>query len=141
LLAVATIGLTLASRHDEILVVAGGRRVCGMVVMYAARRRSGRYSMAPVRRLESGGLKRLLKNGYRDGLKMFLRRRIVMAAIVSVAVNLIFIETNAFVPLLDTRHGLREAVVVTAASERGILSPSRSASLPSPLGRTPRLRK
>jgi len=116
LLAVATIGLTLASRHDEILVVAGGAAcLAAMVVMYAARRRSGRYSMAPVRRLESGGLKRLLKNGYRDGLKMFLRRRIVMAAIVSVAVNLIFIETNAFVPLLDTRHGLREAVVVTAA--------------------------
>jgi MFS family permease len=115
LLAAVMIGITLASGHDDILALTAGLAcLVPMIVVYLRTPRSRRLVLKPPRSGPPGALP-LLRDGYRLGLKMFLRRRIVMAALVSVAVNLIFIETNSFVPLIDTHHGLREAVEVSAA--------------------------
>jgi sugar phosphate permease len=110
LLAALLIGWTLSSRHDEILALAGvGACLAPLLVI------------GPKATLSRGGgdralaTRRLLTKGYRLGLEMLHRRRIVMAALISVAVNLIFIETNSFVPLLDHRAGVRQAVIITAA--------------------------
>ena len=115
LLAAVMIGLTLASRHDDILAVTAA--LACFVPMLVVYRRAPRAAKSVRQRPRAylSSLLGLLGDGYRQGLKMFSRRKIVMAALVSAAVNLIFIETNSFVPLIDTHHGLREALVVSAA--------------------------
>lgn len=115
LLAALMIGVSLVSRHDDVLVLtAVVACLAPLVVIYSRSARSWSHWRWPF----AGGvtpLRELLSDGYRQGIKMFRRRRIVLAALVSVAVNLIFIETNSFVPLIDRRHDLRQALVITAA--------------------------
>ncbi len=115
LLSALMIGVSLATRRDEILALSAVLTcLVALAVMCSRCRRPWRYWTS----LFSGDgppLGPLLARGYRQGFEMLRRRRIVLAALVSVAVNLIFIETNSFVPLIDRHHGLRQAVVVTAA--------------------------
>ena len=116
LLAALTIGLTLASQHDEILALtAGGACLVPLLVMYSRASRPGRCWTSLISKDAELGAGQLLIDGYRQGFKMFRRRKIVMAALVSVAVNLIFIETNSFVPLIGRHHGVRQALFITAA--------------------------
>ena len=115
LLSALMIGVALATRRDEILALtAVVACLAALAVMCSRCGRPWRYWMSPFSG-EGPRLGQLLARGYRQGFEMLRRRRIVMAALVSVAVNLIFIETNSFVPLIDRQHGLKQAVVVTAA--------------------------
>ena len=116
LLAALMVGVTLASRNDDVLVLtAVGACLTALFVMYRPTLESlehHRSSPANDGQLEA---RLLLKDGYRQGLSMLRRREIMLATIVGIASNLIFIETNSFVPLIEHQHSLREALVITGA--------------------------
>jgi MFS family permease len=115
LLAALMVGLTLASRHDELLAITAiAACLTPLLVMYG--RTSRPWTRRPIA-VREGDVKvrGLLKQGYRLGISMFRRRKILLAALLSISLNLIFVETNSFVPLLDSHHGLRQALVITLA--------------------------
>jgi MFS family permease len=116
LLAALMLGTALATRQDEVLTVtAGVACTAPLLAFYSRRTMPLRHWLSLWKPDGPRRPGRLVVGGYRRGLGMLRRRRIVLAALVSVAVNLIFIETNSFVVLLDRHHGAHQAFVVTAA--------------------------
>lgn len=104
------IGAALVWRRDSVLAIAGAVVCVGALGVIGHHRRGTRSAPAGAARTV-----RLLADGYRRGLKMFCRRRIVLASLLSFVTNLMFIETNSFLPLFDHEHGLGQAAVITGA--------------------------
>ena len=79
-----------------------------------------------------------LRLSYVRGLRMLGRRRIVLAGCINLAINVIFLETNSYVPLV---HGPDRALVVSAtlaardvaAVGAGLLVASAGIDMASPL--------
>lgn len=115
LLAALMVGLTLASRHDELLAITAIAACLSSLLVMTGRMSSPWNPGPPAIRDVDEKVRDLLKQGYRLGVNMFRRRKIVLAALLSISLNLIFVETNSFVPLLDSHHGLRQALVITLA--------------------------
>ncbi len=115
LISALTIGIALATRRESVLLLVAGIACMASIAALHSRGRARPASLLRAEQNVALGLRQLLVAGYREGLGLLRRRKILMASLVSVAVNLIFIETNSFLPLVDPHHGVRQAVFVTAS--------------------------
>lgn len=102
------IGAALLWRRDSLLAFSGAA-VCVAALAVIARPRTRPHGSSGTQ------LVRLMADGYRRGLTMFSRRKIVLASLLSFVTNLMFIETNSFLPLFDSRRVSERAAVITAA--------------------------
>lgn len=58
-------------------------------------------------------LKGMVADGYLRGLRMLRQRRIIVASLINIGLNVIFLETNSFIPLL---HGHGGSAIVVSGS-------------------------
>ncbi|HUB71139.1 MAG TPA: MFS transporter [Acidimicrobiales bacterium] len=116
LIAAGFVGLSLALHSPAGLAggLAGGAAL-GLVITWADGKAVPASGGAPAR------LGALLRNGYVRGLRMLRNRRIVIASVINIAINAIFLETNSFVPLLHDR-GASALVVSGSLAARDVLA-------------------
>jgi MFS family permease len=112
------VGISLASHSVEGLagaLVAGA--ALGLVAVLADVRSTATTERAvPARRLRG-----MVGDGYVRGLKMLRQRRIVVASLINIGLNVVFLETNSFIPLLHG-HGASAIVVSGAIAARDVFA-------------------
>ena len=110
LIAAGFVGLSLALHTPAGL--AGGL-VAGAAVGLGALWTDRKSNPGGASAAGSARLREVLRQGYVRGLRMLRNRRIIIASMINIGINMIFLETNSFIPLL---HGKGASALVVSGS-------------------------